>query len=649
MKRLVTLKPLFRSPGHWDNKENILQFLSEIKLKYNLNTREDWNSITQKQILTNGGRSLLTRYSIYKLKCMACPEGESTFKLPKQSIGYWDNKENILQFLKEIKQKYNLHTPEDWNSITRKLIQTNGGSSLLLKHSLLELKCMACPEGNSTFTMFNNSKRQLGYWNNKENILQFLSDIKQKYNLNTPEDWNSITQKHIQTNGGKTLLRKYSVFELKCMACPEGKPIFNNTTHSPGYWNNNENILQFLSDIKRIYNLNTPEEWNSITQKHIHTNGGGTLLSKLSLYELKCMACPEGKSLFNRNRKQPSTHWDNQENILQFLKEIKHKYNLNTPDDWNSITQKQIQANGGRTLLQKHSLFKLKCMACPEGKPKFIDIKPKVTKQSSGYWNNKENILQFLKEIKQKYNLNTPDDWNSITTIHIQTNGGSTLLYKYSLFELKCMACPEGQAVFNSKLKQHIPPEYWENESNIDKFMLHLQRVYNLQTPLDWKRISKSQIISQGGKWLLNDTNKVKFNIQFDGSNEATSISWEEIISNSISKRSSQRWLFLQVQKLYPHEEIIEDYYHSDISRETGLPVQFDIFMMQQKIAIEYHGQQHYEDIPSGFCSLETYQHRDQEKEKLCTKYGIKLVVIPYWWDNKLDSLRSTLYKALKK
>ena len=115
----------------------------------------------------------------------------------------------------------------------------------------------------------------------------------------------------------------------------------------PPFFGKRGDIHQFLSKIKEKYNLNTPEDWNSIKAQHIQSNGGIRLLSKYSLYEIKCIACPEGKSTFNK----PSGYWENQENIVNFLSQIKEKYNLNTPEDWNSITQKHIQSNGGRSLL----------------------------------------------------------------------------------------------------------------------------------------------------------------------------------------------------------------------------------------------------------------------------------------------------------
>ena len=616
-----------RTPGYWENQENIDNFLSKLKEKYNLNTPEDWNLITQKHIQSNGGSSLLLKYSMFDLKCMACPEGKSTFNNP---TGYWEKQENIDNFLSKIKEKYNLNSPEDWNSITHKHIQSNGGGSLLKKYSMYEIKCMACPEGKSTF---NNPKQAPGYWNNQENIDKFLLQIKEKYNLNSPEDWNSITTKHIQSNGGWQLLPKYSMYDLKCMACPDGKSIFNNPI---GYWDNQENIDKFLLQIKEKYNLNTPEDWNSIKRKHIIANGGGSLLKKRSMFELKCMACPEETSTSN-NLPLAFGYWGNQENIDKFLSKIKEKYNLYSPEDWNSITQKQILSNGGRALLSKYSMFDLKCMACPEGKPIFNN-----PKRTPGYWENQENILNFLSEIKEKFYLNTPEDWNSITHKHILSSGGSSLLLKYSMFDLKCMACPEGKSTFKN------PSGYWENQENIDNFLSKIKEKYNLNSPNDWKRFSKNQIIQEGGSGLLSDKLQVK--VKFETTNKTTEFIPLStlLLSRSVQKRSSQRWLFLQVQKLFPHEEIVEDYFHSEISRISGANVQFDIFMIERNIAIEYHGQHHYEDIPAAFSSAETYKYRDLEKQKLCSEHGIQLIAIPYWWDNKIDSLKETLFSKIE-
>ena len=479
----------------------------------------------------------------------------------------------------------------------------------------------------------------------EQNVHLFLDVIKEKYSLQSFHDWNLITRKQIISNGGSKILNKHSLYELKCMGFPEGKFKFNKPkkVKPSGYWENRNNIYKFINILKEKYNLHSPKEWNSITQKQIKSNGGGSLLNQYSVYDIKCLACPEGKDYFDKPYHLKG-FWDDKQNIIQFLKELKEHLNLHTPNDWNLITKIQIEAFGGRSLLNKYSMYEIKCLGCPEGKPFFY--KPH---HESGFWDNEQNIIQFLDEIKEKYSLNSAEDWNLLTGKKIQENGGKTLLNKYSMYEIKCFGCPEGKSIFDKKRKTI---EYWNDEENRSKFLTKLKTMYNLTTPQDWNRLSAEQIKLYGGLWLFNKKMKYmdKIRIEFEINNDSTDItnvsySLKELIgSKSIfNKRSSQRWLFLQVQKLYPNEEIVEDYFHSEISRESGSSVQFDIYLTKNKIAIEYHGKQHYEDIPSGFAPLEMHQNRDLEKQKICSRFGIQLIVIPYWWDKKLDSLRKTL------
>ena len=634
-----------KPPGYWENSKNVQKFLNNLKQKFNLNTAEDWDSISRKDIQMNGGGSLLKKYSLFQLKSLGFPDGKLSFYKPKVSKGHWEDKNNVLKFLDNFKIHYNLNTAKDWNSITQMQIRSFGGIGLLHKYSMFDLKCLGFPEGKDTF---DTEYKPSGYWENHQNIIQFLDKLKNIYNLRTFNDWNSLTAKLIKLNGGSTLLNKISLYELKCIGFPDGKSKFDKRIkYKPsGFWNDEKNVKEFLYKIKEIENFQTPEDWNSLSYKHIQSNGGYGLLNKYSLFELKCIAYPEGKLTFDKPL-QYTTHkfWENKVNVKNFLETIKEKYNLHTPEDWSSLTYKQIQSTGVQGLLNKYSLFELKCIACPEGKEIFD--KP-VESKPSGYWNNYQNILRFLDEIKEIYSLNTQEDWNLITRNQIQSHGGGSLFKKYSIFDLKCLGCPEGKSLF-VKPEKIKPPGYWDNEKNRNDFFEKLKLKYNLNTPQDWKRLSVDQIRLQGGSWLFYENNKYLLDtiqINFDDNDENTSntISYslrELIVSNY--KRSSQRWLFLQVQKLFPNEEIVEDYFHSQISRDNGFPVQFDVFLIRRNIAIEYQGKQHYEDIPQGFATLEMHQIRDLEKKNLCKRYGIQLIIIPYWWDNKFESLKATL------
>ena len=625
-----------KPPKYWENEGNINLFIMELKDKFNLNNKNDWNLIKQKTIQENGGSGLLNKLSIFEIR----KKGIEMFHDNKK-VRKWENKDFIENFISKLKENLNLHTMEDWNLLNTKQIKENGGKGLLEKYSLYEIKCFGFPNGKNYFKKPAKSGK---YWENNENVLIFLNQLKQKLNLNEPEDWNLLTKKLIKENDGHGLLNKYSLFDIKCLGCPEGKLIFTNNKvqskvnnkkeKSKQFWNNDENIQNFLHQMKEKLDLNTPTDWNELTRKKIQFYGGNGLLNKYSLFEIKTIGCPEGNFKKTQINKKPLGFWDNYDNIQNLLMKLKEKYHLNSPEAWNLLNVNQIKSLQGHSLLNKYSLFDIKCLGCPEGK--FMYKKPR---KSLGYWDKKENIQNFLHQIKEKLNLNTPNDWNELTFSQIQFYGGNRLLSKYSIFELKCMGCPEGKSIFHNQVKSH---GYWNNHDNIQNFLNELKIKFNLNSMDDWNRISMQQIRSHGGFGLCSKYTK------------------DELFKNHLSNyfisnpsngkyfgRSSQRWLFLQVQKLFPREEIVEDYFHSEISRETGFNVQFDIFLIHKNIAIEYHGKQHFEDIPSGFSPLELYQSRDIEKEKLCKKFNIQLIIIPYWWDNTLDSLRTTITSKL--
>ena len=71
------------------------------------------------------------------------------------------------------------------------------------------------------------------------------------------------------------------------------------------------------------------------------------------------------------------------------------------------------------------------------------------------------------------------------------------------------------------------------------------------------------------------------------------------------------------------------------------------IFLFQHlQLALEYQGEQHYDDMPAAFGTVELLQSRDEEKEKLAKKLAIKIIYIPYWWDQSLTSLLSSIQSS---
>ena len=627
----ISLKSLKKKPaGYWQNNENICNFLTELKQKLNLHTMEDWNLLTIEQIKKNGGQQLTKYKSILEIKCLGCPEGKNFFL--KKSINHWKNEENVNNFIKIVKDKYLLKTEEDWNKLTTKQIILAGGNNILNKYSIYDIKCMGYPEGKLKFIKPKAFKEKIN------NLNYFLDQLREKYDLKTSHDWNNLKRKQIQQiNGGKNVLKAYSLLDIKKYGCPDENNNFDDSyNYKPnGYWKDEKNIQNFLLFLKEKLKLESFEDWSKITGKDIRFYGGGHLLQSFSLLDIKCFGCPEGKFYFtHQSNKKTKGYWENKENIKEFLHLLKEKYNFNTPQDWNKLTKKIIQLHGGYGLLQLYSIYEIKLIASPEGKSIFKESK---SHKPPGYWNNVENVKKFLELISNTFHFKDENDWNSLSTKQIIQLGGQNLFNNYNLFDLKVLGFPKGKNHFindpNIKGKT-----YWDDKNNILFFLDKLKDKYQLSTMDDWNRISTMQIRRSGGASLfLKYSKKDLLNTFILKDNES---SFEKNFTSGF--RTSQRWLFLQVQKLFPGEEIVEDYFHSDISRYSGCSVQFDIYLVKKKIAFEYHGEHHYQDIPS-LAPVEMHKERDLEKQKLCSLFGIRLIIIPYWWDNKLESLLKTI------
>ena len=69
-----------------------------------------------------------------------------------------------------------------------------------------------------------------------------------------------------------------------------------------------------------------------------------------------------------------------------------------------------------------------------------------------------------------------------------------------------------------------------------------------------------------------------------------------------------------------------------------------DLFLPVDKLAFEYQGEQHFQDVYRiGY--LWQKQRKDDEKRKICGRDGIKLIEIPYWWDRTMSSLVATIHQ----
>ena len=146
--------------------------------------------------------------------------------------------------------------------------------------------------------------------------------------------------------------------------------------------------------------------------------------------------------------------------------------------------------------------------------------------------------------------------------------------------------------------------------------------------------------IADIAKELEVDINKVNKKINSLGLN------WLKTSRRKLSR--GQTALTLILKKLIPGEEIVNEYH-------IGEKMKLDIYCPAYKIAIEFHGRQHFYYTSRFFASkydFEEAQKRDIKKEEYCRQNGIALVVFRYndslteknVCDRILETIRSSDY-----
>jgi hypothetical protein len=300
--------------------------------------------------------------------------------------------------------------------------------------------------------------------------------------------------------------------------------------------------------------------------------------------------------------------------------------------------------SGGRGLVRKYkTLANLLAHHYPELVQQQSDALsglPIGKSVSHGFWKSKENQRLFLESLGKQLNLSSPEQWANVSVDVIYRSGGRQLLRIYPSF-ITALREIYPECDWNVFERVSVPRNFWKSPENIRLFLDKLKTEFSIKQPSDWSRVSSEMLISHGGGSLVNSYGSIFEILRFS---QYEQYPWDDLQAelSKRHKRSAQRWLFLQLQKLYPEEELVEDYLHEQITSLAQFAVEFDVFIPRLNMAFEYHGEHHYRDNPA-FGALELFQTRDQTKQEFCQKLGISLIVIPYWWDGRLSSLKETI------
>ena len=620
--------------------ENQKKFMEKLFFKLKLNSIEDWHKISKRKIIKNRGKNLIYYFysnDLKKLLTTIYPNFAWEFddKIHSKKIAPADqffSLQSQRQFMDNLFIKLNLKTINEWEN-KRSKIQSNGGTLLLSKYpKYSDFLSTIYPNFPWNFDQFITRKNSLKYFQLIENQRQFMDDLFIKSKLNSLDDWLNISKQSIIDRGGKWL---FSIYEqnmnslLSSIYPHHNWNISKYRSNSNQYFRSIENQREFMDELFIKLKLKSKEDWLKVTKSSIIKKGGFSILSYYShdFSLLLSSIYPNFNWNFSHLKINSNLYFITLENQILFMEKLFKEYQFTSFDDWRKITRNRLKESGGFSLLSFYSndLFLL-----------FTSIYPNYPWKMENFELNLdfiENQKKLIENIFLKLKLNNLDEWIKVTRNKFIKNGGKRLLDIYSNdFKLMLSTIyPDHSWQFQNK-KMKFKPNFYYFRSNefLQKKLAYLKEKYVIYSKKDWYRLP-----------LKYDEINLYQALKFIYPHEH----WEKRLFTIRTKKYNQRNLFVLTQQLFSSLLLIENYRHPYlVCANNQLHLEYDIYIPSLNIAFEYQGQHHFDDIPSGFSHVELYRSRDREKEELSEKQQIKLITIPYWWDQSSTSLRSTIH-----
>lgn len=319
---------------------------------------------------------------------------------------------------------------------------------------------------------------------------------------------------------------------------------------------------------------------------------------------------------------RPQNFWKDDNNIREYFLRLGKKLEFESMEDWYRIKKSDVTKNGGRGLV--HSIPEALSITFPDHH--FVPFK--FSSVTRDYWRDLKNQRCYTEWLYDHLSLKCLDDWYSVTVKDIVSNYGGSLLNIYngspSLMITKLYADHKWE-IHRFFRKTH-PYDTIEDRKFIVK---QIEEKFELKTTDDWYRVSEVDFCSLFSYSILKSFPLSRLLIEIYPNHK-----WDFDKLRKGAYRSSQNRLGKMVKNLFPESTVLEDYNHPTIKRKNGRPLELDLFLPSEKLAIEYQGEFHFRKLEAKTPSRVQVE-KDQEKRMLCKENEIKLLEVPYWEANR--------------
>eukprot|EP01114_Cavostelium_apophysatum_P004727 TRINITY_DN1506_c0_g3_i1.p1 TRINITY_DN1506_c0_g3~~TRINITY_DN1506_c0_g3_i1.p1 ORF type:complete len:599 (-),score=143.45 TRINITY_DN1506_c0_g3_i1:226-2022(-) len=557
----------------------------------------------------------------------------------------WKDPSFQKQFLEDIgRNKLRVQKLDDWYSVTADDIKRYGGKGLLKEHghSVRTVITSAIPRGDEPWDLDRFHDMPRGHWLNVANQVAFLQKFAKKFNIAGVEDWYQVRAADLARYGGASLLHRYknSLSLALRSIFPDLPWKIWKFDHVPeAFWQSKQNRREFLESLASELGYNNWEDWYGVEAKDIHAAGGSGLLRQYnnSVNKIIMENFPEHQWLRWKFNRVESGFWFDKNNQLEFVEHLGRELNIKSKEDWYFVTNEDVFEHGGAGILNHFNNSRVSMLTTLIPNHEW-DL-DRFNKKEDGLWKDKTFQAMIVDRIRKRLKINAPNDWHDITAKEFSKAGGAALLqlYNQSLYEVLKEIYPSA-TWDRERFEKKKEGGYWKDPQNAREFLERVAKNLGVKTMEDWYGVKAADIARFGGGTLVQYHRNSMLKLlqavypEYPWKNNAEN-KW-----GSVSSKSQQQ-LFRRLAGIFPGEDLFLNYVIEPTpANRLTQKIEVDVAIPALLLAFEYHGKQHYVDIPI-YTELQQRRTMDSMKRKACAQAGFSLVEIPFWWDGAARSL----------
>lgn len=352
-----------------------------------MKSREEWYSITVRQLASYGGLTVVKAYyagSIPIAMKEIYPDHDwCEWLFVRPPAGIWDNSATVRRYFEWLRLKLKLEEMQDWYGVDRNAVFENRGMGLLAKFDSSFPKAIMSAYPEHKWLPWKFTSVPQGWWSQAANQKLFLDYVAVQENFQGPTPWYSVTDNVLKRHGGhrflalyacspfpfrffflttvcSTSIRKRGIISLVMSLYPsydwEPWQFARGTAMTADQLRSNRKIF-FDSAAKKL-NLTNLSGWYNVQQEHLDKLSDASFLRRLyrgPLAKILMETYPQHLWLEWKFATVPKSFWTKLGNQQKFLEWLKEHLNINSMEDWYNVSYNEIADLGGIRLLQVRS------------------------------------------------------------------------------------------------------------------------------------------------------------------------------------------------------------------------------------------------------------------------------------------------------